>query len=396
MKRCPNCDADLPDGYKFCDSCGAAFGQAAQLAEASPLVCQYCGTPYVEGTGFCKSCGKSASPSELNQSGVPIADCGSSVQPRCEVPSEAARIIFPQESLRMWRRKGLVVAALTLVGLLAGGGFVYWLSTGSPESKLNEAIAKGNLVKPTGESAYDFYQQLKRQGAGPYKLVQFNERLVPLLTTRPQQMLAGIADPAFKDPPPAEWEEAYKLMMWATDIRPNDGSLAARATYCAGRAAYLDGRKDEALNLWKGASERDRSWGMPANGIGLIYNERKDYAEACRFLYEAIRREPSWALPYNNLGSSFFYQKDYDQAQNYYLQAVQRAPQWPRPHAWLGDIAMIRKDYKRAVQEYETVLRLAQSGTSNIDLNKIEQQLDRARQMSVQQSSQSNSEGKDH
>src|SRR5262249_53086578 len=87
----------------------------------------------------------------------------------------------------------------------------------------------------------------------------------------------------------------------------------------------------------------------------------------------------------NNLGSSFFYEKDYDQAQRFYLQAVERAPQWPRPHAWLGDIAMIRKDYKQAVQEYEAVLRLAQPGTSNIDLEKIKQQLERARKMFGQQ-----------
>lgn len=42
---------------------------------------------------------------------------------------------------------------------------------------------------------------------------------------------------------------------------------------------------------------------------------------------------------------------------------------------------MIRKDYYRAAQEYETVLRLAEPGTS-LDLDKIRQQLERARRLS--------------
>ena len=149
--------------------------------------------------------------------------------------------------------------------------------------------------------------------------------------------------------------------------------------YCAGRVAYLDNRKDDALTFWKRAAEQDTAWAMPLNSAGLIYNERKNYSTARPFFLEAIRREPQLALPYNNIGTSYFYEKNDTQAEGYYRQAIERAPQWARPHAWLGDIAMRRKDFNVAVQEYETVLNLDPSGTSGIDANRIRQQLEQAR-----------------
>lgn len=209
-------------------------------------------------------------------------------------------------------------------------------------------------------------------------LAGYNEQLPPKLTERPQTMLNEAAEPGSTDPTPEEWEEAGKKLNWASDIKNGDTVLTARALYCTGRAAFLNKQEDAALTAWRRATDMDKSWALPANGVGLLYNIRKDYASARPYLLEAIRRQPGWAFPYNNLGTSYYYERNYDQAEEYYNQAVSRSTHWARPHAWLGDIAMHKKDYNRAITEFESVLAVDAVGTSSIDLNIIRARLEQA------------------
>jgi hypothetical protein len=46
-------------------------------------------------------------------------------------------------------------------------------------------------------------------------------------------------------------------MNWASELRPNDSALAARASYTSARVAYLSNRRDEAITYWKRAAEQD-------------------------------------------------------------------------------------------------------------------------------------------
>ena len=127
---------------------------------------------------------------------------------------------------------------------------------------------------------------------------------------------------------------------------------------------------------------------MPANSVGIIYNERKEWQTARQFLLEAIHRDTNWAIPYNNLGTSYFFEKNDQQAWSYYQQAVERAPNWARPHAWLGDLAMRKKDYGVAVEEYQKVLDLSHADNTSLDLNEIRKRLDQAKSKSQQATAQ--------
>jgi serine/threonine protein kinase len=276
----------------------------------------------------------------------------------------------------------LAVVALALT-LIAGGVALYlWFSNGTIEEKLNAAMTRGDLFKPEGASAYDLYNKLKQDGADENTLARFKDKLLPMLTTQPLKMLAEFAVPADKDPSLTEWQDALKRMAWASEMKPGDSALAARAKYIEGRVAFLSNQKDKALELWKRAAFLDKNWAAPLNSIGVIYNERKEYQNARNYLLEAVRREPDWGVPYYNVGTSYFYEKNYDKAEAYYRQAVERAPNWPRPHGWLGEIAMRRRDCDRAVSEFEAVLNLVQPGTTTIDLEEIKKRLALARQKS--------------
>ncbi|TMK29793.1 MAG: hypothetical protein E6G61_08700, partial [Actinobacteria bacterium] len=46
--KCPECGFDNPEGFRFCGSCGASFGQT----------CPFCGADVPQGFRFCGSCGR--------------------------------------------------------------------------------------------------------------------------------------------------------------------------------------------------------------------------------------------------------------------------------------------------------------------------------------------------
>lgn len=449
MKRCPTCKMDFADAAKFCKLCGGAVIESVSAPLVAPARCPSCNTEALPDSKFCERCAfdfqqtpavtvspvvqptiaaapsgertmQIETPAIINvpsvntpASGVHSLDascriCGATVKAGlrfCETCGAAVNVF--DEAYSPVKRNLMpvlgAVAALLLVGLIVvvgvavyrnasgDGGADSTRATAAPEisleQRLEDAIARNNIISPPGANAREFYQQFRESGAPPSVLARFERRLMPLLTTRPQQMLDALATvPGPRDASPEEWEEAHRMLAWASEMRPDDRALAARAGYCAGRAAYLRDMTDQALESWRRAMEQDESWALPANGIGLIYNERREYATARQYLQTAINRDPSWAVPYNNYGTSYYYERNYDEAERYYRQAVERAPEWPRPHAWLGEIAMQREDYYNAVRELETALSLNETNPEarNFDPARIRVRLETARQRLAQ------------
>jgi tetratricopeptide (TPR) repeat protein len=353
-----------------------------------PESCPACATPRTPDGEFCETCGQRFGAGLV----VPLARAP---EPAHRPEEGEATLVHARHEGRAptstppprpspAKRGGMIVAVVAVVVVLALAAIFALNSGASLENKLEKAIASGKLVAPQGESAYDYYRQLRNRGANDAALARFDRQLLPLLTGAPQQLLAEFARPGSPEPSVPEWEAAYKQLSWASEIKPDDNALAARAAYCEGRLAYLNDRKEQARAAWQKASELDASWAVATNGVGLIYNERKEYEIARTFLREAIRRDPRWAVPYNNLGTSYYYRRNYDQAEIQYLKAVERAPNWGRPHAWLGDIARYRRDYARAVREYEFVLDPSSVGTGRMNLDEIRQHLDEARRLAGQ------------
>jgi tetratricopeptide (TPR) repeat protein len=331
MKQCPKCQKEFPDNYGFC------------LKDGTPL-------------------------EEVETTVVAARQ----VEPSPATETAAA---MPAKAAQWWQNRwlwgSLAVAVLSCIGL-------YALLRSNTAAKLDEAIAKNNLLSPPGANAYELYHQLKNEGAGREELAQFESKLVPLVTPRPERLLNFLTTPGGEEPRAEEWAEAAKLLEWAGEMRGNDSGLTARAVYCQGRVAYLSNRRNEAIEIWKRAHELDKSWAVPANSIGLAYNENKDYGTARTHLFQAVERNPNWAFPYNNIGTSFYFQDDFDQAAYYYEKAVECDSKWARPHAWLGSIALRRGNCNRAVYEFEQVLSDNATGTAKMDLGKIQGELNKA------------------
>lgn len=356
--------------------------------EQAVMKCSACGTEANAAHTFCKRCGTRliAASSEPWTSNAVEPETNAQYYSRETSPVEESQY---ETSVPTLQSPGLQPKVIfSVVGGIAGLGILLTIiavvsssnSTRAVEQKLDNAIALGQFLTPTTDNAHDLYNQLKNSGASEEVLRSYREKLVPPLTNRSYRMIRDFMVPGSDDPPLADWQTAYESLRWASELQPDDKNLAARTAYCEGRLAFLFKDEDRAIELWKRAATADKSWPLPLNGIGLIYTGRKNYATARTYYLDAVNRDPNWAYPYNNIGTSYYMERNYYEAKSYYQKAAELAPQWARPHSWLGDIAMKENDYATAVQEFSLVFEPGATGTKNMELNKIQQRLDLARQ----------------
>ena len=360
----------------------------APVSEEAKIVCATCRAEAATGHTFCKRCGTRLT--------AQSSDRPAAAQPEVSPPYDrdedaltqqaAYQVSAPLVQSRSLQPKTI----LSIVGGIAGLGVLITIiatvasnNTRALETKLDNAIARGQFLTPTTDNARDLYYQLKNSGASETTLRSYREKLVPPLTNRFYQMINVFTVPGADDPPLPDWQVAYESLGWASELKPEDNDLTARVAYCEGRLAFLTKNENTAIEAWTRAANADKSWALPVNSIGVIHTGRKNYSTARSYYLDAVKRNSNWATPHNNIGTSYYMERNYYEAKGYYQKAVQLAPQWARPHSWLGDIAMKEKDYATAVQEFSLVLEPSATGTKNMELPKIQAKLDRARQLSA-------------
>ena len=347
--------------------------------EQPSIVCKKCGTQAKPRHTFCKRCGSPLQSDEPSQPKEPVASdvyhdypLHHLAEPTANTSSEFQTPSAPNYH---WKPIFAVVGGLATVGIILVVIIALSVGGNSVEKKLDSAIKAGNLFTPANENAHDLYLQLKNTGASEQALRPYRERILPLLTSSPLQMINEFMVPGSDEVPLTEWQGAARSLRWATELKPDDGSLRARSLYAEGRIAYLSKDENNAITTWERAADADPSWPLPINGIGLIYTGRKDYETARRYYQIAIQRDANWAYPYNNMGTAYYMQRNYYEAKGFYQKAAQLAPRWARPHSWLGDIAMKEEDYNTAIAEFTLTLDSSATGTKNMDLEKIRRQL---------------------
>ena len=354
-----------------------------QVKADAANTCAACGTTSEAAHTFCKRCGTRLKPSaneaEIHDHEIVNEESDSGSPDGADQPSYDFRPI-PNQATRSQKAMLVVIGALALTALLTIIGLLSADKAKSIDQRLDSAIARGQLLTPATDSAQTLYSELKNSGASEETLRKYREKLLPLLTERPYQMMSQLMVPGSEDPPLTDWQSAQQAMQWAVELQPGDSRLLARAAYCEGRIAFLSKDENRAIQSWTRAADTEKTWPLPVNGIGLIYFARRNYPTARSYYFDAVRRDSNWAYAYNNIGTSYFMERNYADAKGYYQKAAELAPHWARPHSWLGDIAMKEADYATAVQEFSLVLDANATGTKNMDLDKIRKQLDLARE----------------
>ncbi len=393
MKSCPNCNSQFPDDYVFCLNDGTTLdeaeqetlvqnrivfgGQTASLSPDMLTVCASCGLANRAGSQFCKQCGANFLPSPNQpapfmfpslQTPPPNNNPTAAFQTPHFTPPNSGILTNPQTK----SNKNLFLTIGALLGAIVVGAAFWYANQPNPlETKLDKAITGNKLLEPVGDNAREFYNQLKKDGADEKVLKKFDERLFPLLTAKPDEIIKTVVEIGPTEKDINKWQEAAKMLEWASEIRPSDSQIAAKTVFCKGRVKYIEANTEAAIEDWKKAADLDKKWAVPLNGIGLIYNERQRWEEAKKWFRQAIERDSNWAIPYNNLGTAHYQQKQLSEAAEYYQKAVQIAPLWARPHAWLGSIGEETYDYQLCISEFERVLAPEAVGANELDLPKI-------------------------
>jgi tetratricopeptide (TPR) repeat protein len=354
-------------------------------SEPQRSFCGKCGTQSGPGHTFCKRCGSPLKPLQLVAPDPPEHAVEPLLNPLVET-SDSIPVTTPTAGLTYpWKAFVGAVAGLSILGIIIA--VIVSSSTGNTvEKKLDKAIVDGNLFGPGSENAQALYLELKNSGASEQKLRPYRERILPILTRHPLQMITDFMVPGSDEVPLNEWQDAARSLSWATELKPDDGSLRARSLYADGRIAYMSKNENLAISIWTRAAEADPTWPLPTNGIGLIYTGRRNYELARQYYQASIQRDPNWAYPYNNMGTAYFMEKNYHQAKRFYQKAAELAPRWARPHSWLGDIAMKEGDYNTAITEFTLTLDANATGTKNMNLDKIREQLILAQQKAASSS----------
>jgi tetratricopeptide (TPR) repeat protein len=398
---------------------GAIEIKVANPAKGEPaetgLVCANCGTPGKTSERFCGRCGvvlKTTSSRASNaaasktSANLPIAESQNDYTSHWQPPNPSVAYIptteptYDLESTSVAPTTTSSTSTGVKVVLSVVAGFfllvvIVALSTksigsNSVENRLEQAINRGNLFPPAVDNAHDLYNQLKSGNASEGTLRKYRERLIPLLTSLPNQLLANLPRIAEDEPAADQWREAARNLRWVVELNPGDNKVAARAAYCEGRAAFVERQHDAALQSWNHAADLDRSWALPVNGIGLICQTRKDYETSRSYFLRAINLDPNWPHPYENLGNNYYYEKNYAAARDYYQKALEKAPDWAKPHWHLGQVAMQFNDYSTAVSELQAALSPSAKGLKGNESQLVQRDLDRAQQKLSQYSTTTN------
>ena len=377
---CTNCGTRGRPSEQFCGRCGVAFHTTSTRDHLAKIPAPQPTLPTGTEIPFA-SAGVVSQGSVLGTATVaPAYDFGlSSTQATSKgaSPSRVAKVVL-----------SCVAGLFLLVVIIA-------LSTKSTsgnnvEKQLDQAITKGNLFPPSVENAHNLYYQLKASNASEDTLRRYRERIITLLTSTPNQLLASLPSIGGEEPTSDQWRDAAKNLNWAVELNPEDKKLAARAAYCEGRAAFVQRQNDVALQSWNRAAELDPAWALPINGVGLIYQNGKDYGTARSYFLRALKLDSAWPHPYENLGNNYFYEKNFATARDYYQKALEKAPDWAKPHWHLGQVAMQFNDYSTAVTELQAALSPSAKGLKGNETQSVQRDLDRAQQKLSQYSTTPN------
>lgn len=204
---CPNCRTEVNARYKFCNRCKHSL---VGVRDATTAV--------------------GVSPPSVPESKKTtlLADDVYQETPSLDAARESSTDSFIKQPLAFINQLrtqksnstfflagGIGLTLLVVIALLAssgGSGSNSVTSTfgASTESKLQDAIARGNLIAPQGTSASDYYGQLKSEGASSATLSKYSEQVIPLLTATPYEMLNKFALVGSDEPLQSEWDEAAR------------------------------------------------------------------------------------------------------------------------------------------------------------------------------------------
>jgi hypothetical protein len=251
---------------------------------------------------------------------------------------------------------GCALLALVVVG-------IFLVVRSQMDAKFDSAVARGALVAPAGDNAYEIYQAAQKDGRS---VDQMEKKAISVLRPRTEAQLRKHRD---GDLTAVEWQELQKIYEWLARISGSDEDRAGVA-YATGRLALQNSDFKAAYDSFQRAVQLRPGWNYGLNSLGRTSVRLNNLDAAIAFYDQAVKADPSWVVPRLNLGAAYVRQRRLDEAEAQYTEALKLDDSRPTTHFLLAQLNDAKGGGARrsACQQYREALRLNKGQTGNFDL----------------------------
>jgi Flp pilus assembly protein TadD len=204
------------------------------------------------------------------------------------------------------------------------------------------ALKEGKLLTPTGQSAWDLYQQLSKS-APAAEQEDARDSLAIALEDKGQEVLLAYLKGDARPLSPEQYSFGAQLFERASELSPEFPKLKAKARFCEGRAAVARNQFAPAEAALREAIQLDKDGAYSYNALGIAYMNQRRYNDAITNFKAAIERAPKWAYPNYNMAYAYEFMGDLSGAERAYKAALERAD-YAYLHYSLGSLYLKMRD----------------------------------------------------
>jgi tetratricopeptide (TPR) repeat protein len=218
----------------------------------------------------------------------------------------------------------------------------------------NQAIWEDRLIAPAGNSAWDFFTQL-RDAVPAAVRDALTERMIIAMGNRAQRTVLRYIAGGDVRWSAAVFQEGATLTQRVEQLFETRAEYQAQELFFTGRALIEDGRYTDAIPQLQRAIQALPQASFAMNAIGLAYWKQGLLDQAIQPLQQAIAVSPRWAYPRNILSLILMEQRRYAEAQQALNDTLQVKPDDSTSHHALAQLFL----QTGRVTEAETSLRTA-------------------------------------
>jgi hypothetical protein len=354
--HCPNCGSDVTPGKNFCKNCGAYIAASQPTAtslnvvSANPHLSPPAPAPVPPANTLNERANivrpAAVEPYDLS---MPVAGVPTAVSPImvAEKISHTAPVkISP--TLLIGVAGGVVLIVIVVIS-----SYFYLFSE---KRVLLGEIAKGNLVKPEGNSAFDLYQEYLKSKPEADDIAEIASKAAPMLEKRGNEIFTRLREESQESE--VEWAETVRVYTWLNQLRPSS-NYESRKYFSGARLGLLKKDYVKAMADFQRSVELDPSSAPALNGLGRAFLRMKDKEKAKEYYQRATEVEPGWVYPWINLGRLSFEMGDYVTAEQALRRAIEIDPNKGSAHFFLGETMEKLKRPCEAVGEYKMAVENA-------------------------------------
>ena len=210
-----------------------------------------------------------------------------------------------------------------------------------------QALWEERMVQPTGNSAWDFYLQLRDRVPAAVRR-EIENRLATAFGDRAQRTILKYlrgGDIRWSAEPFDEGNELLDRTEQLLRVMP---AIETQRFFFQGRALVERGQYTQAIDRLRQATALDPEASHAFNAMGLAYWKQNQLTQAITPLQQAIALTPQWNYPRVTLSLVLMEQRRYDEAERSFRDAIQTNGEDSTAYHGLAQLQLLRGQFDEA------------------------------------------------